>query len=277
MAKAASKGNTNVVPAVPAKKGTVIKAEDKQLPLPFAAAEDAGAGFEEAGREAFAIPFLVVLQAGSPQVKKSDGAYIKGAQEGMILDTAARKVFDGDSGVVFIPCAYTRTFVEWKLREQGGGFVAEYDNTTGSGLQRSCKRDDKNRDILPSGNQLNDNRNHYVLYQDPETGTWSPALLSLTSTQIRASRNFMTALDRVRHAHNVAMFANKCRLTTTPQSNDKGSWYGVDLAVESLVDEEEVYDIARQFYRQAASGTVRTQAREEAQPGGHAVDNPDDM
>ena len=49
--------------------------------------EEAGSGFEEATSDSYAVPFLQVLQSGSPQCKKSDGKYIKGAEEGMIFNT----------------------------------------------------------------------------------------------------------------------------------------------------------------------------------------------
>lgn len=41
-----------------------------------------GTGLEEAGVGDYAIPFLRVLQSMSPQLKKSDGQYIQGAEEG---------------------------------------------------------------------------------------------------------------------------------------------------------------------------------------------------
>ena len=42
-------------------------------------ADDAGAGMEGATAESFAIPFLSVLQKGSPQVDEASGAALEGA------------------------------------------------------------------------------------------------------------------------------------------------------------------------------------------------------
>lgn len=241
---------------------------------------DAGAGFEGAGREAFAIPFLTVLQSMSPQCKKSDGAYIKGAEEGMVYNNVTGEVFDGNEGVELVPCAFTQTFVEWHTRESGGGLVAEYDSVAGMALRGNCKRDDKNRDILPNGNQLNDTRNHYVLFKDSE-GHWQPALLSLTSTQIKASRNWMTTMQRTSATSNVPMFAQRYTLTTTPQSNDKGSWYGVHFEFVGLVEDEETYTQAKAFYTQAKTGGVKASPREGAEgnpnTGVDFDDDPEDM
>ena len=239
-------------------------------------AADAGAGFEGAGREAFAIPFLGVLQSMSPQCKKSDGAYIKGAEEGMLFNTVTNEVFDGSEGVEIIPCAFTQTFVEWATRESGGGFIAEYDAVSGTALRGNCKRDDKNRDILPNGHQLNDHRNHYVLFKDAD-GNWQPALMSLSSTQIKASRNWMSAMQRICTTQGVPMFALHYQLTTVPQQNDKGSWYGVQFAHIGLVDDEEAYSAAKAFYTQAKTGGVKTSPRETPEAGATSTDDPDDM
>ena len=49
-------------------------------------AEDAGAGMEGATAESFAIPFLGVLQKGSPQVDEASGVAIEGAKAGMLFE-----------------------------------------------------------------------------------------------------------------------------------------------------------------------------------------------
>jgi hypothetical protein len=108
----------------------------------------------------------------------------------MIYNNVTGELFDGATGIELIPCAFSQTFVEWRTRDSGGGLVAEYDSVSGTALRGNCKRNDKNQDILPNGNQLNDTRNHYVLFKTDD-GLWEPALLSMTSTQIKTSRNWM--------------------------------------------------------------------------------------
>jgi hypothetical protein len=251
---------------------------ENQLPMVYDAAP--AAGFEDATRDAFAIPFLYVLQSLSPQCKKSDGAYIKGAEEGMLYNTVTQELFGGDEGVEIIPCSFTHTFVEWGLRESGGGFISEFDSVSGHALKQRCKRDDRGRDILPSGNHLADTRNHYVLIKDGE-GNWQPVLMSLTSTQIKASRNWMSAMQRTCESKRCPMFALKYRLTTVPQQNEKGSWYGIALELIGLVDSVAEYNQAKAFYEQVRLGAVKTDrtadgAAAGASSDGGAVD-PDDM
>jgi hypothetical protein len=237
---------------------TAVVATRTKVGPAFDFAADAGAGFEGAGREAYAIPFLVILQSGSPQCKRSDGAYIKGAEEGMLLNTVTNELFN--EPVKVIPCSYAQTFIEWGLREQGGGFIVEYDAAAGQALKSSCRRDDKNRDILPNGHQLNDTRNHYVLFQDGD-GYWQTAMMSMHSTQIKASRQWMTAMQNLATVHNAPMYALVFNVTTTAQQNDKGTWYGYSFSFDGLIDDAEAYAKAKAFYNSARSGQVKTQSR----------------
>lgn len=236
---------------------------------------DAGQGFENAGREAFAIPFLAILQSGSPQCKRSESAYIKGAEEGMWYNTASQEVYNGDEGIRVIPANFNQTFVEWGLREKGGGFIMEHDYITGSAMKKSTHRDDKGRDILSNGNALNDHRNHYLLYE--ADGIWQPILMSLTSTGIKFSRNWMLQMQRLSQQHRAPTFGLIFRLTTVAQSNDKGTWYTPQATFDSLVTDVEVYEAAKLFYKQVQAGSVKTGQRDEPTAAAGSINNPDEF
>lgn len=192
----------------------------------------AGAGLQGLSKDDLAIPFLVILQANSPQCKRSDGAYVEGAAEGMLYNSVTKEVYDPvKKPLIVIPCAYDRNFVEWKIRENGGGFVAQHSVEKGIAMQAECMRDDKNRDITKAGNQLNDTRTFFVLIYNEEEGHASPALLSMTSTQIKKAKQWLMQqnLLKLRGPHGSytpPMYASKWRVTTVPESNDRGSWMG---------------------------------------------------
>ncbi len=59
------------------------------------------------------IPRLRILQAQSPQVNKADGAYVKGAEAGQILDNVANELVDGEKGMTVVPVSYRKTYIEW--------------------------------------------------------------------------------------------------------------------------------------------------------------------
>ena len=79
-----------------------------KLPAELAAAfeDDAGFGFEEVTSSDLQIPFLRIIQALSPQLKKSDAAFIEGAGQGDIFNTVTNKVWDADEGVIVLPSAF---------------------------------------------------------------------------------------------------------------------------------------------------------------------------
>ena len=60
----------------------MAKAAKLPVGLEDAFAEDAGFGFEEVTSSDLQIPFLRIIQALSPQLKKSDAAFIEGAGAG---------------------------------------------------------------------------------------------------------------------------------------------------------------------------------------------------
>ena len=81
-------------------------------------------GWEEVTSDDLAIPFIRILQSGSPQVKKNDGAYLEGAGEGDIYNNVQNCYYDGQQGIQVIPAYYNRRYVEWIPRESdGGGYV----------------------------------------------------------------------------------------------------------------------------------------------------------
>jgi hypothetical protein len=92
MVKSVKEANKNL----PAKRGRFL--------------DDAGGGMEEATADSFAIPFLAVLQKGSPQVDEASGQQIKGAKQGMIFETVTKSLFDGNKGVELVQAHYKRVF-----------------------------------------------------------------------------------------------------------------------------------------------------------------------
>lgn len=231
--------------------------KEANLPAVLDFTADSGAGFEEADQQSYAIPFLQILQSGSPQCKKSEGAYIKGASEGMLFNTVTEQLFDGEKGVLVIPCHFTRQYNEWAPRDSGGGFRGSHDVADGTELLTKATKGPKGEDVLPNGNILNDTRNHYVLIVK-EDGTTEPALLSLGSTQIKKSKRWMTMMQNLRMpgGNTFPMYSQIYRLMTTPESNDKGSWMGLKVEHVGTVQTQEQYTSAKQFRELVRSGAT---------------------
>ena len=224
----------------------------------------AGTGLEEASADDYAIPFLRILQSMSPQLKKSDGKYIQGAEEGNFFNTVTESVYDGTEGVVLIPCAYKKKFIEWVTRENGGGFV---DDTHPATILKQCTKDDKGRFILENGNQIAETAEYYCILAQQEDAP-EQVLLSLTSSQLGFSRRWNTMLNnaRVQNAKGetvaAPMFSYMYNLTTIAQSNDQYSWMGLSVE-KSRPSPMPLAMAALDFMKAARSGAVEVRQEQE--------------
>ena len=241
------------------KKDLAVKKEN--LPALAATFEEMDdMGFENATADSFAIPFLAILQSNSPQVKKTSGAYIDGASEGMLLNTVQTSVIEAiENGVLVIPCAYRQGFVEWIPRDSGGGFVTEYDASTAP----RTERDDDNRDVLPNGNELIDTRYHSVLLVN-EDGTASPIVIAMTRTQVKKSKRWMSLMQDIRFpkadgsgTYTPPMFSHVYRLKVVPEQKDEYSWRNWEVSKEYMIEDGALVAQARKFHDAIAAGEVR--------------------
>lgn len=199
---------------------------------------DAGAGFEEADQSSYAIPFIKLLQSMSKQCKKLDGNYIKGAEEGMYYNSVTSELYDGTVGLFFIPCHFRRKFIEYTgTQDEKGVYVREYTAEEGEKILPTCIPDAKNNLRIPNtqgaagnGNILTDVREHYVILLHPDTGMPMKTLISLASSQIKVSKQFMSRSAQLKRnpiqKNPDACFSHVYRLTSIPQVKDSFSYFG---------------------------------------------------
>lgn len=273
------------------KQSTAVQAAEEKntaVALAFDMGSDAGAGMETADRDSFAIPFLTVLQKISPQVDEADAKYVEGAKGGQLFNSVTQKLYDGKTGVIFLPCAYQRRFIHWGARgTDGGGFKGEIlPEKAMAMLERGEVREIGGKLYFPEADgsvsekksdYLSDTRNHFGILLDTETGETMNCLLSLTSTQIKKSKQLMSLLSavKVKGANGMVTpptWANQVRITTVLESNDQGSWYGIRFAPEGFVASQELYDMGKEFHRMITEGEVKANYAEAA-TGGAAEDN----
>lgn len=243
------------------------------LPTVFDPAKYAGAGHEEAGPEAYIIPRLVILQTNSPQCLEGDPAYAKGAKAGSFYNTATKTAYDGKEGVRVIMCHFQRRALEWIPRDKGGGFRGEYPIEKFDVELK--KQVEFGRLLLENGNSAVDTRYHFLFHltkNGPEK-----VLMGLSSTQIRSSKEWMTALRtyRVTDDKGRSMVAPSfmfiCKLTTVDKSNEKGKWKLLNFEIERLLNTKDgkennlLYEAAG-FHDQVKGGFVKPKYEEEDNP-----------
>jgi hypothetical protein len=243
-----------------------VAVKEDQLPMAMMAdmAADAGMGLEGADKDSFAIPFIAMLQGLSPQLETVDNA-----KPGLFINTITNEVF---KEVMVVPCAYQRRYLRWAPRDAGGGYKGDYspiDVETGKLL--NVERSDDGR-LRIDGDELKDTRNHFVLVQS-STGVWQPALLSLSSTQIKKSKRWMSLIQGIElrtpqgKPFTPPSFSHVYKLTGIKEENAKGSWWGINVEVVDPVSDQELYMKAREFSKQVAAGDVKV-----SEPVAEAVD-----
>lgn len=231
---------------------------------------DAGIGQEGMGKDDLAIPRLVILQALSPQLQKQKSEFIEGADQGQIFDTVSKALYEGDKGLTVVPICYRRAYLEWKLREDGGGFVK--DHSDDESILQTTKKDKRGRDMTEAGTQIVTTAEYFVM-QLLDDGSFIPAVISMASTQLKKARNWNTLMKQWRMpskaggTYNPPMFARSYEFTTVPESNDQGSWFGWSIkpgkTLEEIEGGAEIYMAARDFYEKIKAGSVKVSAHNE--------------
>lgn len=216
-------------------------------------AADAGKGLEGADKDSYAMPFLTVLQGLSPQIET-----VKGAKPGQFINTITEELSDE---VVIIPCAFERRFLCWAPRDDGGGFKGSHSPIEVEGEKLEGLTKNSLGQPMLGKDLLKDTRIHYVLVQTAN-GAWKPAVLSLSSTQIKKSKRLMSLIQGIEdkdakgNKFNPPSFGRMYRLSTLKEKNDKGSWWGVSIALEGKVTSGPVYAAARMLCEQVNTGVA---------------------
>jgi hypothetical protein len=220
------------------------------------------------GADDFLIPRLQVLQGLSPQVEKKRGAYIEGAEVGMMIDSVTNQLWDGDEGLICIPVFYARKYLEW-LPERGG-FVA--DHGLDQQIINSAVFDEKEKkDLLPNGNILAETCEHYIMIYNPTIGTATPIVATMAGSQVRVAKRWNSVMNQLmlpkpsnpEQVFNPAPFYCSYQLTTTIREKDKNIWFVFDFKRREeqdtilLKNGKDIYMAARDWKKQIEEGQVQ--------------------
>lgn len=268
MAKSPAAAATEVAVVEEKKGGLMVNSDFEQF---------SGVGLEEVRTEDLAIPFLRILAQLSPQVNKRDGKYVPGAEPGMLFNSVSGELFDGEKGVLVLPCYYNRRYVEWTPREKGGGYVGAYD--VDNPIIKRTTRNERGDDVLPNGNLLTNTAQFFVVLLGDEGP--QRCLITMTSTQLKKARKWLSIINsqvargKSGNSYVLPMMANIYRLRTVEERNDKGSWFGFEMAKERILDMNDDEDhanftMALEFSKSVRSGEVKIKETDLDSATGHA-------
>lgn len=169
-----------------------------------------GRGSENVNTDDLQIPRIGIVQALSPERKKTDQAYISGAEEGMMFNSVTRELYTGS--LLVIPVYYRKEFFLWRVRASGGGFRGVF-QTYGDAQAAQLDIQDKTEII--------DTAQQFCLVSADNGATWSEAVVSMTSSNGGVSKRWNSDL-RLRGADR---FANVYQLSVVEKNNEKGTFY----------------------------------------------------
>lgn len=233
-------------------------------------------------------PRMRIIQSGSPQVKKLDQKYIKGAEEGMIFNSATGELFDGGGGFLMIPCYFLREWIEWLPKSAGGGLVKRWGDDDsfktllipeGDCKARKIPYNPENPPTLycpkngkwingDTGTEIVQTANYYILVYVPGTGRFYPAILGLSGTDFKKSRPLASKIKESYYINSKgeskkAPYQYYTYLVRTiPEQNDKGSWYGFkidqDKPIIDLPNFRLVWEASVEFRKLILEGKIKT-------------------
>lgn len=243
--------------AVKAKENTEVAVFDEAM---FEA--DAGQGLGGIGSEDLALPFLKVLSRQDPTLDE-----LEDAKAGDIYNTVTGKVYKGKEGIRVIPCAYQKRFIEWAPRGSGNGAPLNIYNT-----QAECPKTDRssedNKEYVVGGNgsYIEATAQHYVVVLDEDGPT--TALITMKSTQLKKSRKWNSMImsrsfNGKNGPYTPPMFSHIYKLTTLSEENSKGSWHGWEIALEGVIQDAGMYQMAKTFGESVDRGEVQAKHTDE--------------
>lgn len=223
-------------------------------------AEDAGAGAEFIGMNERTIPFLTILQNGSPEVQKGGPEQIKGAESSDFMNTLTKQIYQGNvaevsdkpgegkgRGLLVLPVQFKVKDIEWIRRDDkggGGGLVQIWGDDQSYKTNGQFVFDAKrNRWANPEKNS--EVSAHYETYgivvgsfdkddnliQEP-----MPAVISMKGSQVKKSKAWNSQLIMRRmmvkgKSLSAPLWYDAWRLMSKFEQNDQGSWFGYVISL----------------------------------------------
>ena len=172
------------------------------------------------------IPFTRILQPLSPQLNSTPGA-----SAGMLLNIATGRLTDGKKGMTIIPILHRWNYTEWTPREEGGGFVADW-QTDEAGWQAKCEGEQKYayKPMTRDGHVIIKARQFFIfsLFDD---GTIESSVLPFTGTGLKIARQWSTIMQnapKIKTSKGMmtpAYFYYLYDFKTEQVKNNQYSWY----------------------------------------------------
>lgn len=202
-------------------------------------------GAENVGTDDMIIPRIELIQALSPVRKKSDPAYIDGAEEGMLYNNVTRTLYGTE--VTVVPVYYTKQFLVWKDRKAGGGGS----NGFRGAFATKELADRAIAELAEEALEVSDTAQHFVLVRNGDD--WQEAVISMAKSKIKVSKRWNSLMRLT----NTDSFSRAYKLSATTETNARNeSYFNFNVAALGFVNKE-LYERAEKLYETIRAGGVK--------------------
>ena len=204
------------------------------------------------------IPRLAILQDLSDQVKPRSSAYIDGAKSGDIFNNVTNTL---DQQMTFIPSYYTKRYIAWKPRPDGGLVDMDFPEEDLANLDK---------DGISKWIGEIEREGKKVFVEVIETPEWAgiaigsdgrpmPCVISFPSTKAKAARKISTTceLTELPDGSIPASFCHQFSLSTGLESSGDNEWFGWVVSHLGFVQDENLMDKAEKLRDSMRSGEVK--------------------
>ena len=195
------------------------------------------------------IPRLEIVQSLSPCRKKTDPAYIEGAEEGLLYNNVTRELYG--AAAMLVPVFYKKEWLVWKDRLKGGGFRGAFSS------ELEAKHHINTLDN-PEDYFAQDTANHFCLLVKAD-GSAEDIVVSMSKSKLKTSRKW-NSLIRLAGGDSFSRVYKLIGVEQTNANND--TFYGFDV-VNAGFPTEDVYNRAEELYNAVSEGRATAQHDED--------------
>lgn len=230
--------------------------------------EDAANYTDDTSAEDLAMPRIQLLQSSSKQCKKSEDEYIKGAEEGDFFHNLTKAIMEGDKGFYFVPVKRRVIYLHWKDVDAGGGLIANFGEDPTEFMKVEPNETGHRR--TSDTTEIVKTHETFGYLVNAANKTFSEVLLSLASTSEKKQKRFNSLIRSLTNDAGMTLpeYAGVYKVTSTPEKNDKGSWYTFDFenAGKTLALGDlgmKIYEAAKKFREMIIKSEVNVKYEQE--------------
>lgn len=236
--------------------------------MAFDITKAAGLGTDTIDPSVRGLPFLTIIQKGSPEFDETHVKHaeqkIEGCRPGQIVFAPERVVVP--QPLTVIPLAQAVLYTEWKPNK--GGFVGNrsVDIVGSKDYRKGTPGTPTEHKEYLGQNELIYTIMFMVLFQ--HQNEWKKGMISFSATQLKAARQWSRMILGTKYPNQdikPPIFAAKYQLSTVAESNAKGGWFAWRVAQGTLLSPEADQALLENAF-DASRSALRELPKPQAQP-----------